>query len=148
MAVIVASLVECFLVLPGHMRHALEARSRDRGFTLTAPLRWFRLGFDTMFDGFRYGLFRQAVRLFVFLRYPLVGLSIVLFAWSVSQVSNGNLRFTFFRGPSSGSVDINYQLVEGASREQNRAVIDDVQAATEVAFDGLGLDMPYDDALR
>lgn len=148
MAVIVASLVECFLVLPGHMRHALEARSRDRGFALTAPLRWFRLGFDTMFDGFRYGLFRQAVRLFVFLRYPLVGLSIVLFAWSVSQVANGNLRFTFFRGPSSGSVDINYQLVEGASREQNRAVIDDVQAATEVAFNGLGLDMPYDDAVE
>ena len=148
MAVIIASLIECFFVLPGHMRHALEARHKDQPWIFSAPIRYFRLGFDTLFDGFRYGLFRKMVRLFVFLRYPLVGISIVLFAWSFSQVSNGNLRFTFFRGPETGSLDINYQLVEGATRDQNRAIIDDVQSAAAEAFKASEVDMDYSDAIE
>ncbi|MGK0169318.1 MAG: multidrug efflux pump subunit AcrB [Gammaproteobacteria bacterium] len=42
--VVLASLVECFLILPAHMRHALNARTE--GAWVDAPSRWVNRGFD------------------------------------------------------------------------------------------------------
>ena len=147
-AVVIASLVECFLVLPGHMRHALESKRRDRPNPLTRPLAWFRLGFDWLFDAFRYGIFRRSVQLAVFLRYPVLVLSFLLFLWSVAHVSNGSVGFVFFRGPSDGSLSINYELIDGVTRDDNRAVIDAVELATRQAFDASDVDLPYHEAVE
>ena len=149
MAVVVASLLECFLILPGHMRHALEARAKERPHFLSTPLRWFRLGFDTLFDGFRFGIFRKTVRFLVFLRYPLVGLSIILFVWSISQVASGRLPFDLSSGePINTYLALNYELIEGATREQNYAVIDEIQLAVIDAVEATNVDMDFDDAIE
>ena len=47
-AVLIASIVECFLILPGHLRH---------GFGKPKPPGRFRRGFDGMLNGFRDGAF-------------------------------------------------------------------------------------------
>ena len=52
--VVLASLVECFLVLPGHLRHALTAFERS-------PPSRFRLWFDSRFEAWRCGTFRRWV---------------------------------------------------------------------------------------
>ena len=149
MAVVAASLLECFFVLPGHMRHALEARAKERPQIFSAPLRWFRLGFDTLFDGFRFGIFRKTVRFFVFMRYPLVGLSLVLFVWAIGQVASGRVPTDLSeREPQSTYLALNYQLIEGATLDQNRAVIDDVHSAAVDAVMATGVGMGIDDAIE
>ena len=54
-AVILASLAECFLVLPGHLRESLKSHGGRRNFVMRR--------FDAGFDRFRAGLFLWVVRL-------------------------------------------------------------------------------------
>ena len=56
LVVISASLVECFLILPGHLRHAFEAAGRR-------PLRLWRRRFNAAFESFRDSRFLVLVRL-------------------------------------------------------------------------------------
>ena len=48
-AVLIASLIECFLVLPGHLSHALPKERKAPG--------WFRRNFDAGFAFFRDKMF-------------------------------------------------------------------------------------------
>ena len=52
--VIIASLIECFLIMPGHLRHSFTAMQERK------PGR-FRMRFDAAFDGFRQRYFLPAV---------------------------------------------------------------------------------------
>ena len=56
LVVISASLIECFLILPGHLRHAFDLAGRR-------PLRPWRQRFNAAFESFRDGKFLALVRL-------------------------------------------------------------------------------------
>ncbi len=86
--VIIASLVECFLVLPGHLHHSFaSARSG------TSEL---RQRIDAAFHRFREERFRRWVTTAIEHRYVVVTAAFCAFALAVAIVASGWLRFTFF----------------------------------------------------
>ncbi|MAW51501.1 MAG: hypothetical protein CME01_01620 [Geminicoccus sp.] len=124
-AVLIASLIECFFVLPGHMYHALKARERGArqlrsGNGYPTPFHWaiakFRKRFDAGFEYVRIRLFRPMVAFSVWARYPLLTGVAVIFAYSVAMVMTGEPRWSFFIRPENNTVNVNLTMVEGATR--------------------------------
>jgi multidrug efflux pump subunit AcrB len=128
-AVLVASLVECFLVLPSHMRGAL-ARSGRRPWRI-------RVRFDAAFARFRDGPFRRAVRFAVEWRYATLAAALASFILAVGMVAGGHLAFVFFPSPESDKIYANVQFPAGTPRARTEAMLAELDRALYAAEDEL-----------
>lgn len=124
-AVLVASLVECFLILPNHMRHALASAARERWYD--APSRVVNRGFRWV----RERAFRPLMRLVVVARYPVLALAVVLLATQAAQFIRGDVQWRFFSAPEDGAINGNFAMLPGASRDDTLAMMRELQRATE-----------------
>ncbi len=95
--VIAASLIECFLVLPGHMKHAFE-HARDK------PPGAFRVWFNSGFESFRENRFRPLVRLAMNNRRLVIGSSGALFIIMISLWISGWIKM-------DNSLNINFDQI-------------------------------------
>ena len=90
-AVLLASLFECFLVLPGHLRHAFAGKSdgprEARGFR-----RWFDRGFAALRDG----VYRRFVAWALTRRYLMVAIVVASFLAVGGLLAGGKVKFVFF----------------------------------------------------
>lgn len=120
-AVIVASLLECFFVLPGHLRGAL-ARSQRRRWAL-------RETFERSFASFRERILRPGVIRAVNWRYTTLAVAIGALVTSIGLVVGGRVGFVFFPSPEADKVYANVQMVAGTSREQTAAMLAEVERA-------------------
>ena len=86
-AVLVASLIECFLVLPAHLAHFDKSSKEESKF---------RLWFDQKFNAFQEGIFRRFVKLTFNYRYVTFMVAVGMFIVSVGMMSGGRVLFSFF----------------------------------------------------
>jgi multidrug efflux pump subunit AcrB len=121
-AVLVASLAECFLVLPGHMNHALSGMKKLSGDAPPSsnPLVRFKAGFLDRFTRFREGRFRRFVTLAYDRRYTTLAAGLAILLISIGLIAGGRVSFRFFPSPE-GEVIKGYVFFQpGVSREQTR----------------------------
>lgn len=123
-AVLAASLVECFLILPHHMSHALAHQGRDRWYDW--PSRMVNRGFARLRDR----AFRPAMRLVIAARYPVLALAILALAAQGALFLRGDVQWRFFSGPEQGSISGNFAMQNGASRDDTHAMMMELQRAT------------------
>ncbi len=123
-AVLAASLVECFLILPHHMSHALVAAGKDHWYDW--PSRTVNRGFEWA----RSKLFRPAMKAVVMFRYPVIGVVLLLLASQVSLLIGGEVKWRFFNAPERGSVTGNFAMLPGATRDDTLAMMREMQRAT------------------
>jgi multidrug efflux pump subunit AcrB len=130
--VIAASLVESFLVLPGHLRGAFTGRSRPQTPTAPTPSprrgpgRW-RARFERGFEGFRENGFRRAVRLAVSHRAVTLSIAAASVVLAAGLLASGRLGFTFFPTPESQIVYANATFVAGTDRQEMEAFLDELE---------------------
>ncbi len=122
-AILLASLVECFLILPNHLAHALSVR--DRWYDL--PSRLVNRGFDWV----RRALFRPFIAGVIVLRYPVVALTILILASQVALFVRGDVQWRFFSAPEQGTVTGNFAMLPGATRADTMAMMREMQRAAE-----------------
>lgn len=130
-AVLVASLIECFLILPGHLRH---------GFGKPRPPGRFRLAFDSGLTRFRDGPYDRFVRLTYDWRYTTVALTIGSFIVCFGLILGGRVGFTFFPSPESENITASVVFGAGTPRDQQVRAIDGIRAALDRAERELGAD--------
>jgi len=123
--VLIASLVECFLILPNHMAHALAHSAREHWYDV--PSRVVNRGFDWVKET----LFRPAMRLVIRARYPVLAAVILILATQVAGVIRGDVTWRFFNAPEQSSVSGNFAMLDGATREDSLAMMREMQRATE-----------------
>lgn len=128
-AVLLASLAECFLILPNHMRHAIAAQAYSRWYD--APSRAFDRGFRWV----RRHIVRPALGWVVRLRYPVMAGMVVILASTVSLVIKGDVTWRFFSSPEQGAVTGNIAMLPGATREDTLEMIAEIQRAVVVVSD-------------
>ena len=121
--VVIASLLECFFVLPAHMRHALTMGARETW--IDAPSRFVNRGFRY----FRDRWFRSWMQIIVKFRYPVWGLAFLLLALSITAVMDGTVRWQFFLAPERGTVTANIAMLPSASRADTKAMLDEMERA-------------------
>lgn len=129
--VILASLIESFIVLPGHLRRSFAKMKPGKISKVRARL-------DQGFDQFRDGLFSRMVA--VCLRYraavfTAVFMSIVL---TGALLGTGQVKFTFFPQPESSRVIANISFTAGTSNDRVEAYLIKAQQALRTAEKELG----------
>lgn len=127
-SVLVASLIECFFVLPGHLREALHGED-DR----ESRYRRFRNWFDSGFDRLRDGPFRRIVQGAVDYRYVTIASIVAVLMISVGLLAGGRVGFTFFPTAESDTIDGNIEMAAGTPRAEALAAMDELMAALDRA---------------
>ena len=124
-----AALVECFLVLPTHLKSSLlrsETRG-SRGLGLGRPLAMFREAFDGAFARFRYGPFRALVRFAYRWRYVTLALGVSGLIAAVALIQGGRVQFTFFPSPEPETVFINVTFTPGLPEKRMSDVLSEIE---------------------
>lgn len=124
-AVLVASLVECFLILPGHLRGALPKSDEKTSR--------FRLWFDNKFNTFRDGPFARAVGLCLHWRYVTLTSAVAFLILSVGMIFGGRVGYSFFPAPEGDTIFANVVFAPGSPRSQTKKMIVDLEEALDRA---------------
>lgn len=123
--VLIASLAECFLILPNHLSHSIASTVKDHWYDW--PSRQVNKGFRVV----RESLFRPLMVGVIKLRYPVMALALFLLSWQVSLLVSGDVPWRFFNSPEQAVVSGNFAMAPGAQREDSIAMMQELQRATE-----------------
>jgi multidrug efflux pump subunit AcrB len=123
--VLAASLIECFLILPNHLSHAIAHSAKDHWYDM--PSRVVNRGFDWV----RRTLFRPFMAGVIWARYPVFAGVVLILASQVSLFIKGDVQWRFFSAPEQGQVTGNFAMLPGATRDDTFAMMREMQRATE-----------------
>ncbi|MEM6387030.1 MAG: efflux RND transporter permease subunit [Pseudomonadota bacterium] len=123
--VLIASLIECFLILPHHMKHALANSAKEHWYDW--PSRQVNKGFRWV----RETLFRPFIAAVIWARYPVVAVALVVLASQAVLFIRGDVPWRFFNAPERNSVTGNFAMVPGATREDTYAFMRTLQTTVE-----------------
>ncbi len=129
--VIVASLIESFLVLPGHLRatfrhlhHLQPGRLRQR--------------LDDAFALFRDRLFRPLVTRAIRYRWTTLATALATLILTVGLLTGGRISFTFFPTPESSILYASASFVAGSPAERVHAFLKHLQETLQATESELG----------
>ena len=125
-AVLIASLIECFFVLPGHLCHGMALRKPSISFYLN-----FRSKFENAFDRFRDGVFCDVVDISIRWRYATVAITLSFLLISVGLVAGGRVNFNFFPTPEADKIFVNVKMTAGTSREETKIMLREIERAAQ-----------------
>ncbi|MDO6726092.1 efflux RND transporter permease subunit [Cognatishimia sp. 1_MG-2023] len=123
--VLLASLVEVFLILPNHMSHALVHSAKNHWYDF--PSRVVNRGFRW----FRDAVFRRIMAFVIWARYPILAATVLILSSQVSLFVTGDVKWRFFNSPERGSVSGNFIMTADATREDSLVMMRELQRATE-----------------
>ncbi len=106
-SVILASLIESFLILPGHLRGAFRHAHQPR------PL---RVRLDAAFERFREQRFRPLIDLALRHRASTLAVAVACLVLAVGLLAGGRLSWVFFPSPESTTLNANVRFVAGTPR--------------------------------
>ena len=127
-AILIASLMECFYVLPGHLTHGMNMT-----FIKFGRYTRFRESFDRRFGNIRDGPFRRLVKLSISWRYATLAIVLALLMFAAGLLAGGRVGFNFFPTPESDKIIVNVKMVSGTPRRQTIAMLREVERAAYAA---------------
>ncbi len=117
--VLIASLIECFLILPAHLRSAFVHSPRTLLPQRTAGERPpLRQRLEAGFDRFRDRAFRPVLTHVIDYRATAVATGIAILILAVGLLAGGRVKFTFFPTPEAQTVFANATFVAGTPRAE------------------------------
>ncbi|MEO0618598.1 MAG: efflux RND transporter permease subunit, partial [Pseudomonadota bacterium] len=122
-AVLAASLVEAFLILPSHLGHALHGRSTEPGYVQQKS--------NDGIDWARERLIGRAARACVTARYLTLGVAFAALILAVSAMAGGLLKFSAFPDLDGDTLEARILLPQGTPLERTERVVDTVNAALD-----------------
>ena len=130
--IVTASLLECFFILPAHMRHAfIHTRKND--------VSRIRQKLDAGFDHFRQNTFRTLIKTALEYRLITLASAIGLFILAVGLVIGGRIGFTFFPSTESKVLNANVSFTAGTPPQRVHAFLQHMEQAlyqTDKSFGG------------
>jgi multidrug efflux pump subunit AcrB len=130
--VLLASVIECFFILPAHLRGAFLHGAGDR-------IHPTRVRLDGAFERFRDGPFRRAVTAAVEYRGVTVTLGLMILILAVGLLAGGRVKFTFFPTPEPQIVYANVTFSSGTPRATVEAFLEHLRQTLEETEKGYGV---------
>jgi multidrug efflux pump subunit AcrB len=124
-AMIAASVLECFFILPAHLHGAFAKAGTKRH-----PI---RERFDRGFDRFRDGVFGRLVALAVDWRYMTLALVLGALLLAIGMIQGGRVNFQFFPTPEADRIHANIEMSAGTPRARTQAMLDELEKAALAA---------------
>lgn len=119
-SVLIASLIECFLILPGHLRHGNETRKQ--------PF-WLRKKLDDGFNWLRSGPVHWIVKTAYHWRYTTVSVLVASLFIAIGMIAGGRVGFQFFPSPESENLTAAIEFAPGVPRPQQIAALEQLEKA-------------------
>lgn len=129
--IILAALLESFLILPSHLRYALAGEAGARTSRLRQRL-------EQGFDRFREHGFRRVVTLALAWRGVTIALTLAAMILAVGLLAGGRIAFVFFPTPESSVLYANVAFASGTPRAQTEAYLYELEQALFEADAALG----------
>ena len=126
-AVLIASLIEVFFILPAHLAHF--------GGTSEPKKKGFRFQFDKKFNAFKDGPFRWMVGFAIRWRAATIAVALGLFAVSAGMMVGGRVNFVFFSSPEADIAFGNVVMAPGTPRSQTKKMLNELERALNVTED-------------
>ena len=117
-AVLIASLIECFLVLPAHLAHF------DTGNCSPGK---FRKWFDIKFKSFQENSFKSVINYCYDNRYLTMVIVFGLFFISIGMMKSNRVQFSFFPTPESDLIIANFDMLPGSKKYQTYEMLDSLE---------------------
>jgi multidrug efflux pump subunit AcrB len=130
--VLIASLIECFFILPAHLRNAFTHDTGEK-----KPHR-MRVWLETAFDTFRDGPFRRTVTAAVEYRGVTIMAGLVILILVFGLLAGGRVKFTFFPTPEPQIVYANATFASGTPRAQVDAFLEHLRQTLEANLKSYG----------
>jgi len=128
-AVIIASLVECFLILPGHLRTALKhSEVKTDGF---------RFRFNQRFNHFRDNTFKTMIEKCYGKRYTTIAVAVAGLWIGIGLINGGRVPFEFLPSAETEFVIANIKMNPGTPREKTNAALEELDRALYAAQEDL-----------
>lgn len=108
---IFASLIESFLILPGHLRHAF-------GHLHHAPATGLRARLDRLFDEFKNHTFRPLVKWCLRHRGLTLSIVVALLIMVIGLLAGGRIQFNFFPSPEPRMIYVTARFVPGTPKDE------------------------------
>ena len=122
-AVLIASLIECFLVLPAHLAHF------DKGSYSPGK---FRIWFDNKFKNFQDGIFKKIITYCYDYRYLTMVTVFGMFFISIGMMKSSRVQFSFFPTPESDLIIANFEMSPGSKKKQTYEMIDSLEKGLQL----------------
>ncbi len=129
---ILASLIESFLILPGHLRYSFE-RMRSLGAISDR-----RRQMEGWFDHFRDGHFRRWVECCIAHPWHTLMILLAVVIVTIGLLAGKRIPFTFMPQTESGQISANIQFAAGTPRH----IVRDYVATVERALDDMNEEFP------
>lgn len=110
MMAIAASLIECFLILPGHLAHTLKKRKNRK----PNPV---RVKIETFMHWLRNGPVRSAAEFSINNRMVTYTTAIMLFAFSISLLVGGKVKFVFLPAIDAPQLILQANFADGTDSQ-------------------------------
>ncbi len=118
--VIIASVIECFLVLPGHLHHSLMKKPSGR-------FQNFHEKIEHLTQQFRDIHFKKILLLSVKYRWISIALVTAMMFISFGLIKGPHLRFHFFPSPEGTTIYADLTFSSGTNELQRRKVIQNIE---------------------
>ena len=128
--VIIASLIESFLILPGHLRHAFV---QGRGIKQSRFKQMLTRGFEHI----REHWFRRLVRVAIEFRWTTIAVAVGFLIFAAGLFLGGKTGWQFFPSPESTTLYANARFVSGTSGEIVDRFMDQVETALQETIAGI-----------
>lgn len=123
-AVIIASLLESFTVLPGHLKHAFKYMPPPSPASIRHQL-------DSKIDYFRNHQFRNLIRWVLGHRFITLSITLALMIFAIGLLAGGRLSFVFFPSPESTKLSADARFVAGTPPEATARYLDQLYNALQ-----------------
>lgn len=104
--VISASLIECFLILPGHLKHSFTRALKKQQQIKKPPL-------DKQLVHFRENIFRPFVKKAINNRWTVISITFAIMLIIAGVLMSGRKNFTFFPEPEGTQINVSAEFVAG-----------------------------------
>lgn len=139
--VIVASLVESFLILPGHLRHAFHKIHHQK----PQPRRqWLDNKFNTLRDDY----FRPLVTKAIEYRWATIAATLGLLIICIGLLAGGRILFTFFPSPEGPKIFANARFTAGTPSDVVAEFLEELNQTLDETEAALGGDLIVLDVTR
>jgi multidrug efflux pump subunit AcrB len=112
--VIIASLIESFLILPGHLRHSFHKNHHKKNSELRQKL-------EDGFNQFRDVYFRPVIKRAIDHRFTTLTIAICSLVLAISLLVFGQVKFQFFPQPESTVIIASVKFAAGTPPDEVRA---------------------------
>ena len=123
--VLLASLVECFLILPNHMAHSISNSSNINWYD--RPSYIVNIGFVW----FRENIFRPFIKLVIRARYVVLAGTLLVLSSQIVLFINGSVTWRFFNAPEQSSVTGNFAMFNSATRADTLSMMKILQNSVD-----------------